>query len=161
MFNKDPRGQSLIELVVVVAVIVIVIGALTFATIASLRNANFAKSQAQATKLAQEGLEKVRSLRDRDDPVDYVKADLTHTNKFSDLWGITFSCPSNCYFYFIIGTLVSGNGFEAVSTDFKRQILIEEEGSDPAKQKKVTVRVVWTDFAGDHESRLTTVLRRI
>ncbi len=59
------KGQSLMELVVVIAVMVVVIGALTFATIASLRNAQFSKNQAQATKLAQEGLEWVRTGRDR------------------------------------------------------------------------------------------------
>jgi DNA-binding NarL/FixJ family response regulator len=44
-------------------VAIIVVGALTFATIASLRNAQFSQNQAQATKLAQEGLEKVKSLK--------------------------------------------------------------------------------------------------
>lgn len=62
---SNVKGQTLLELVVVIAVIVIVIGALVFATIASLRNAQFSKNQAQATKLAQEGLELVRSGRGR------------------------------------------------------------------------------------------------
>lgn len=158
------KGQSLMELVVVVAVAVIVVGALTFATIASLRNAQFAKNQIQVTKLAQEGLEKVRSLRDRDGPVDYIRADSTRTQKFSDLWGITFACPANCYFFFNSqGTLTGGTqtNFEKIEPNFKRQFQIEEEGSDPVAQKKITTKVLWTDFSGDHESKLTTILRKI
>lgn len=65
LITNNSKGQTLIELVVVIAVMVIVIGALTFATIASLRNAQFSKNQAQATKLAQGGLELVRTGRDR------------------------------------------------------------------------------------------------
>lgn len=63
------KGQTLIELIVVVAVSVIVIGALVFAIIASLRNASFSKNQAQATKYAQEGIERVRVGRDRNKAV--------------------------------------------------------------------------------------------
>lgn len=62
-------GQSLLELVVVITVIVIVVSALVFATIASLRNATFARNQAQATKLAQEALERVRIGRDRNQAI--------------------------------------------------------------------------------------------
>jgi len=62
---KLQTGQTLLELIVVVSVSVIVIGALVFATIASLRNAQFSKNQLQATKLAQEGIERVRIGRDR------------------------------------------------------------------------------------------------
>lgn len=167
MYSK--KGQSLMELVIVVAVVVTVVGALVFATIASLRNAQFAKNQAQATKLAQEGLEKIRSLRNRDEAnkVDYTRGDGTHTSKFSDLWSISFTCGAgaNCYFYFnSSGTLVGGTSvnFElptAVPPNFKRQFQIED--NDGGTQKKVTAKVLWTDFAGEHESKLTTILRKI
>lgn len=70
-FSKKEVGQSLVELVVVVAAMVIVVGALTFATIASLRNAQFSKNQAQATKLAQEGIERVRTGRDRNQLINH------------------------------------------------------------------------------------------
>lgn len=58
-------GQSLVEVVIASMVGILVVSALTFATIFSLRNANFAKTSAQATKLAQEGLELVRTGRDK------------------------------------------------------------------------------------------------
>ncbi len=159
------KGQTLLELVVVISVVVIVVGALVFATIASIRNASFAQNQLQATKLAQEGLEKVRSLRDRDGPLDYAIDPSTRTTKFSDLWGITFTCPNNCYFFLTVESgkdkLVGGTSisFEHIEPNFKRQFQIEEEGANPAAQKKVTVKVLWTDFAGEHSSKLTTILR--
>lgn len=166
---SSDKGQSLMELVVVIAVMVIVVAALAFATIASLRNANLAKNQAQATKLAQEGLEKIRSLRDRNTE-SIIYTDSTHPNKFSDLWAITFKCqddPQNCYFIFNSNTSgLIGNktvtSFEDVSQfpNFQRQVQIEDEG-DGTTQKKITVIVKWSDFAGAHESRLTTILRKI
>lgn len=172
------KGQSLIELVIVISIGAVVVGALVFATISSLRNAQFAKNQAQATKLAQEGLEKVRSLRDRNIPTSIQYPGLTDA-RFSDLWGIDFSCsvpqscptapstcPSgNCYFYFNASNSELRNAtpvnFEEISDSyFKRQFFIEDY-VDGTQQKKVTSVVTWTDFSGPHESRLTTILRRI
>lgn len=160
------RGQSLMEMIVVVAMAALVIAALVFATIVSLRNASFAKNQTQATKLAQEGLEKIRSLRDRDGPVNYIidPTASTSTSKFSDLWSISFTCGTgaNCYFYFnSTGTLFGGTlaNFEPILTDFKRQFQIED--NDGGTQKKVTAKVLWTDFSGEHESKLTTIVRKL
>ncbi len=160
---SNQKGQTLLELIVVSAVSIIIIGALVFATISSLRNAQFSKNQAQATKLAQQGIETVRSLRDRNGLVSYNTGS-SFTSQFSDLWPISFSCPTNnCYFNFnSSGGLVGGSSdtSETVSTNFKRQIIIEDEGSGN-DAKKVTVTVSWTDFAGPHESRLTTILRKL
>lgn len=155
-------GQSLLEVVTASAVGILVVAALTYATIFSLRNATFAKNSAQATKLAQEGIEKVRTLRDRNGSVSYVSAVGT-TNLFSELWGITLSCPSsNCYFYLDNRTsvLIGFDAWETVPPNFKRRFQIEDEGTSH-DQKKVTVIVQWTDFAGNHQSRLTTILRKI
>lgn len=62
---ESEKGQSLIEVIIAATVGIMVVSALTFATIFSLRNANFAKTSSQATKLAQEGIERVRTGRDR------------------------------------------------------------------------------------------------
>lgn len=162
MSSKE-RGQTLIELVVVISVIALVVGSLVFATIASLRNAQFSKNQAQATKLAQEGLEKVRSSRDRDGSVYYIRSIPPPATHFNELWTISFNCTSsnNCQFFFdSTGVLVGGNAFEDISPNFKRQIIIEDEGVN-SDSKKVTVVVQWNDSAGSHESRLTTILRKL
>lgn len=75
----NERGQSLAEVIIATTVGILVVSALTFATIFSLRNANSAKTASQATKLAQEGIERIRTGRDRNQ---CIRA-LTNTNVYS------------------------------------------------------------------------------
>lgn len=164
------RGQTLLELIVVIAVVVMVVGALVFATIASLRNAQFAKNQAQATKLAQEGIERVRSIRDRDSIIRTAIPDIEEA-EFSKLYTKNLSLDhcnataGKCYLYFTTSTIPVLTQGTPVNSElignFKRQILIEDQTSSFTDQKTVTVVVKWTDFSGTHESRLTTILRKI
>ena len=164
------KGQSLIELIIVIALTVLIVGALTFATIASLRNADLANSQIQATKLAQEGLEKVKIIRDRNTSGDvFYDDDTTNENHihtiFSDFWAITFSCEGaerNCDFMFDSGVLrqAGSNSAEHIPDSiFYRQIQIAGEGN--TNQKTITSIVKWSDFSGEHQSVLTTILGRI
>lgn len=177
---KTERGQSLIELIVVTAVAVIVMGALTFATIASLRNAAFSKSQSQATKLAQDGLERMRGLRDRDLDIETLNIpdNSGETGKivFSSVWEHFLSrdfCNkssenSPCLFKFANGVLTQINDpKDAEGTDLKRYIEIFDTSSCDGIsecfkfQKEVRVVVYWVDSSGTHESRLTTILRNV
>lgn len=161
MWSKE-AGQTLIEIIVVITVGILVVGALTFAVLFSLRNAKFSQNQNQATKLSQEGLEKVRNIRNRneDGKVIYNYGFGLNTSKFSDLWGITCSA---CYFKFTSNaTVLSGSPTpEDMSGGFKRQIIIEEETPVSSVEKKVTVVVKWTDSTGDHQSKITTFLGKI
>lgn len=161
------KGQTLMELVVVVGVSVIVVGALVFATIASLRNASFARNQAQATKLAQEGLERARTLRDRDE---VINTNVESINKFSQLYSVdlshticnTTSGDAPCYFRFISSVFTQGTNadYEMIGS-FKRQITIGDQTMTYDTEKIITVVVTWTDFSGSHESKLTTILRKL
>lgn len=162
---SSERGQSLIEVIVAATVGILVVTALTFATIFSIRNASFAKNSAQATKLAQEGLENVRSIRDRDSIVDFN----ANRINFSGLFALDLShnsCSDKpCYFRFVSGILSQGTdvNFEPVGS-FKRQVAIGDQVSPvdtTGSEKTVTVIVQWKDFAGDHESKLTTILRKL
>ena len=160
------RGQTLIEVIVIITIGILVIVALVFATIAGLRNSEFAKRQIQAIKLAQEGIERMRTLRDRDTvgSIIYPPA----ADQFSDLWSVSLGCQveiNNCYFFFNPSGSILNNGtsvnFEDIQPgNFRRQIQIENYG-DGTQQKKVTSIVQWNDFSGPHESRLTTILRRL
>lgn len=187
------KGQSLIEVIVASVVGILVVSALTFATIFSLRNANLAKTSSQATKLAQEGIERVRTGRDRNQ---CIRA-LTTTNVYSwdgnnsscnpsppeqPIWDyqITGDCdgppPSGdgrkCYFSVgsngvltYIGSQIPfpttfAENIQYGSQLFRRVVLLSDDSSY-ATQKKVTVVVIWTDFAGSHESRLVTILRKL
>lgn len=170
--KNTEAGQSLLELVVVVALSILVISALVVATILSIRNSNFSKNQTQATKLAQEGLERLRTIRDQDKdggqgsiryPVPPPQLTIT---KFSGLWNINLDCgigSGNCYFSFNQeGVLVNGAKIDVESTinpgGFKRSFEIVDD-TDRTCAKKVTAIVKWEDSAGSHESRLSTILR--
>jgi prepilin-type N-terminal cleavage/methylation domain-containing protein len=57
------RGDTLIEVLIALAVAVVVISAVTTLGITSLSNARFGASQEQASKYTQEGMETVRKIR--------------------------------------------------------------------------------------------------
>ena len=165
MFSE--KGQTILEVVVVVTVVILVVGALVFATVFSLRNANFSKQQTQATKLAQEGLETVRTQRDRNGLIIGINEVINWND--DALWisnKLTFECPSLCYFV-VRGIELIGigpgpalpSGAESIG-QFKRAIIFEDEDNG-TNAKKVTSVVQWTDTTGTHESRLSTVLRRL
>lgn len=59
------KGQSLIEVLIGLATASVIIGAITVATITALNNTVFSKNQNLATQYAQQGMEVVRNLRDR------------------------------------------------------------------------------------------------
>jgi len=179
--SGNQKGQTLIELIVVIAVSVIVVGALVFATIASLRNAQFAKNQVQATKLAQEGIERVRIGRDRNKAITILGT--TNVNSWNGnssgvgaIWDyqIANGCASGisgtaCYFKLSptgesLTYITSSPTFPDLGTEefgqFKRAIILNDDSSWRV-QKTVTAIVRWVDFSGDHMSRLTTILRKI
>ena len=189
MFSS--KGQTLMELIVVVSVSVIIIGALVFATISSLRNAQFSKNQAQATKLAQEGIEQVRLGRDRNQCISLDN----NVNSWNDynancpnsgsIWvyqitGTNNNCEntstgikSKCYFNVESnGSLIKrgsqatfpqsfAQGIPQDAPIFRRAVTLSDDSATFDKQKTVTVIVRWRDFSGDHESKLTTILRKI
>lgn len=187
---NSQKGQTLMELIVVMAVAIMVIGALTFATIASLRNAQFAKSQSQATKLAQEGLERVRSGRDRNEAI-FLGPTVTVKSWDGDgslgfaIWDykIYENCDSSgsCYLKFSAASggalefISISNSFphslsESIADGFKRAIILSDRQTCTGgftisdcykKEKEVTVVVSWSDFSGQHESKLTTILRKL
>jgi len=66
MKAKHCQGQSLIEMLLALAVTVLVVIALVRATTNAVRNADFAKNKALAVKYAQEWLEEARNWRDSD-----------------------------------------------------------------------------------------------
>lgn len=167
----NKKGQSLIELIIVISVGILVISALTFATIASLRNAQFAKNKIVATKFAQEGIETLKSARDRDGQIFGLRGGMDSWDDDA-FWDqrINITCADPCYFKLGTGggiTSLGGGGEVPGSAEklqnsqFTRVIILADEGLSYQLEKTVTVLVLWSDFSGSHESRLTTVLRRL
>jgi len=67
-------GQSIIEVIVALALISVVILGLVRVTISSINNASFARDQRGATKYAQEGIEKARQLKEESGAVFWSKS---------------------------------------------------------------------------------------
>lgn len=182
---SDEAGQTLLELIAVMAVAVLVVSSLTFATISSLRNAQLSKNQAQATKLAQEALEKVRAGRDRNLSFLSFSLGANTIANWNDpnLWGgsISASC-SPCYFnveptgglkYLGVSPTLAEtiSNYSGTQVAFTRVVLLSDSSSSCLTpqgsaacytvQKTATAVVTWTDFSGSRESRISTVLRKL
>ncbi len=169
---RSEKGQSLLELVVSMAIAILVLSSLAFAIITSLRNAQFANRQIQSTKLAQDALEKVRSLRDRSGEIGgsfTLEGNLIDSWSDPDLWTnqISSSCTPNCYFkfsgpdfqYLGAGSDIPNNAEDSLGNGiFKRVVILSDDEITYQTQKKITAVVKWDDAAGPHESRLTTIL---
>lgn len=169
---QNQRGQTLIEVMIALTIGVLVIGALAIATVVSIRNATFSQNQTQAAKYAQEGIELVRTTRDRNAPVSGTVSQ-RQLQTFQDLWNVNFG-PAKVNNQTIVGftgyfkldpvhltlTLVSNTPSDQEQlNNFKRQVIIED-GVNPAQEKTVTVLVSWQDTSGFHTSNLQTILTK-
>lgn len=64
--KKYQKGQTLLEGVVALAVSAIIITSITVVVVRALANAQYSKTQNQATQYAQQGMEIVRNIRETD-----------------------------------------------------------------------------------------------
>lgn len=183
---QSQTGQSLLEVIVAMTAGILVVAALTYAVIFSLRNANFAKTSSQATKLAQEGIERVKTGRDRNQCINSIPIIMVNSwnggngscSTGDPIWsyqingssGCTNDPNPNCYFnvtntgslnYLTNGSSVPAQFAETVAPNFKRVVILSDDAGTYTTQKKVTIIVQWTDFAGPHQSMLTTILRKL
>lgn len=190
---KNETGESLLEVIIAISVGILVVMALTIATIFSLRNAQGARNSAQATQLAQEGIERVRTGRDRNALINGLTPAATNcpvsgSSGAVNSWNGS-STGSSIWNCIISGSVFGGSGVDAyfrLSTDpltpndltyinatptfpttaesigiFKRAVILADTAGDYGLQKTITVVVQWSDFSGTHESRLSTILRKI
>lgn len=181
---KNQGGQSLIEVLVALVVVMIMVVALIVVILGSLKNSQFAQKQVQATKYAQEAIDKVRAIRDREGLISFhdpsaLTCALTCTSppicNFSVFWSCPLTPPDSpctilkagetegCYFLLTDedSALSEPNAVDQISDqipaeDMKREIYMKDFGS--VGEKQVIVKVTWTDSAGEHESNLQTIL---
>jgi len=127
------NGQSLVEVVVVLAVTGLVLLVIIAGVTAAIRNATFAKNQTLATKFAQEGMEWLRSQRDKN-------------------WA-DFSTRSGIFCLNELSSWRAGPcGSFSLGNIFKREAVLS--GGDTRIEVEVTVS--WQDAAGTHKSELTS-----
>jgi Tfp pilus assembly protein PilV len=163
---EKSSGQSLIEVLIVLTVAAVVLGAVMIAIITGLKNAQFAQNQVKATKYAQEALDKIKAIRDRDGEVEFNYTN-GQTTKFSHLWGVNMSinCPSAglCYFDLndtsLVLTYKDSIGYsQNLESGLSRQIIFTDQADTYTTEKTVTAKVKWVDSSGEHESFLQRVL---
>jgi type II secretory pathway pseudopilin PulG len=147
---RGESGQTLVEILVAIAMVVLVLVAVVGRSVDSVRNSIFSRNEILATRFAQEGIEWGRSQRDRlgwnafvaaldSYPVTYCVLDLSQ--KIEDL--TSGACT---------GT-ISG-------TVFTREVSLsyQDEASPLGDYIDLSVTVNWTDRIGDHTSNLGTRL---
>lgn len=180
IFAIDCCGQSLIEVLIALVVASLVIGALAILTLTGTKNSQFAKDQHQATQFAQEGMELVRAIRDRDGKVfELDTGDITVGKPFSEIWTnywvkSTGDVGGNVYFLLNPAdgrdlrqpTLTYQGNSSAGSKEtlgtagkqvFHRQVIFKKDSESP-KSLRTTVIVSFTDRSGPHESKVETIL---
>lgn len=146
-------GQSLIEVVVSIAIAAILGIALVTTTLITQRTSESAKNNTEATKLAQEGIEQIRVFRDR--------------NGYSELEAIV---NPNCFY--IVTNVINGEtlwGDESVrcpdgddirldNTVFFRKMSMRD--GIQSNTKIVTVDINWEDSKGKQNVKSETILSR-
>jgi type II secretory pathway pseudopilin PulG len=174
------RGQTLIELIISVTLILIIITGVTILTVKGLQNSQYSRNQIQATKLAQEGIEKMRTIRDNSFTVCGWAAS-GNTVAPNGLWSA--ACPAGCR-YLIQETAGTCNStatsslwinFTASTTavetkningvNFTRYVVVTNgtdlSGSANINVKNIDLIVSWTDSSGNHSSKISTQLSKI
>src|SRR3989344_7347794 len=145
-------GQSMIEVVVSIAVVVVLAISLITTTLITQKTASSAKNNSQATKMAQKAFEQVRIYRDRRGFSSLPALDGCYnlvTNNNPDPSGWSFD-PINC------NTGVAEK-ITPDNIDFYRKIQFTNV---PSSEKKIIVTVTWTESASQqsvvHTSLITS-----
>jgi len=133
-------GQSLIEAVIAVGVVTMVLVALVSGVVSSLKNARYSRDNSVAVAYAQEGIEVIRSIRDRG--YEEIQQNDTYSLSYNgSIWSLT--TPG-----------------EVISEKYTRTVVISD-GPDAANSKKVIVTLSWKEGSSDREVTLTTILVRL
>ncbi len=165
-FFKTQSGQSLLEVTISLGLLVVVIFALAVITINALRNSQLAKNQSQATKLAQESVDIVRTIREKNCPITlngtpYYWFSTGSNPPVALVWSVIPDISQKKFRAFLnadgsCGGITDVGGEETdINGTFKRVITIEQVALN---QVSVTSNVSWVDLSGDHNSKLVTIL---
>lgn len=170
--NSRQRGQALLEILVALAIGVIIATAFVTLGVVSVRNSSFSRNQVSATKLAQEGIEAMISIRDQDtvgavlgngSNDQWSKLVVNSSFGLSCLPDPTQTCSgdfqlSACTLGSIPQRCISKTSTpEVINTIFSRKIQITDAGTNV---KNVTAIVWWSDGQGLHKSVLSRKLQK-
>lgn len=168
--SNNEHGQSLIEVLVVGVVSAMMVVALIAIILSSLKNAQFAQNQTQATKLAQDTIDKIRILRDNN------AYNTLGSSCFIELFnvgsGAPFVCGTNKFCYYklsgsssmtfsgadIYPPTNSSLGVDYLTGGFSRQIRVSQDVS--GAYVRLIVTISWQDSSGSHSSNLETIITK-
>lgn len=181
------KGQALLEILIALVIGIIVATAFVTLGVVSVRNSRFSTNQTTATKLAQEGMEAIVTIRDQntsgavigiggnqrwadlynppsltcsppDDPtVSCLLTDFILQEAPCTPGGLPTPTPQRC-----IEKNASPPVLNRPNDIFKRKIRITETGvaGEETEIKNVTVFVYWTDPTGLHKSVLSRKINK-
>ncbi len=129
------KGQSLVEVIIVIAIVALLVTGLVVATTSSLKASQFARNKAIAVKYAQEGIELARSDRD------------ISWTEFSTRSGMY--CLDDVTREFVPAASCSPN---VANNTLTRSVDFSWNGT----RMQVAVTVNWIDGDGPHTSQLVT-----
>ncbi len=133
--GSNRKGQSLVEVVVVIGMVILLVGGLVVGTTTALRSSEHGRLRSQSVKYAQEGVEYARDLRNFSWEEFQAKTGVWCLDKDGALTESQSSiCPVN------------------IDNALTRSLTFA--WSDP--RMTVTVVVSWNDGSGDHASTLIT-----
>ncbi|HEY5601170.1 MAG TPA: hypothetical protein VIK81_03720 [Patescibacteria group bacterium] len=142
-------GQTLLEMVAALGVAVIIIVALSIVIVRSIRSTQVAKNQSIATKLTEESIESVRTVRDQlgwQQFATYTAGSGTcYRADLATPALVTTTCPE----------LLSGE-----LSQFSRKINLLQTGvaGQENTHRAIEVEIIWQDPSGQHNSKARTIL---
>lgn len=137
---RNNLGQTLIELLMALGAGVLIVLAIVGGLIMAGKNSQFAKNQNLATRYAQEGIELIRSQRDK----------LGWSTFYADYNGQPQCIATDGVFSAL------SDGCPKIVGLFIRSATFVDNGS--GLSLTIAVTVSWPDSSGTHESSQTTVL---
>lgn len=158
--SDNEQGQSLVEVLVVVVLAAMMIVSLIAIILASLKNAQFAQNQTQATKIAQDTVDKIRVIRDDNKSTAIINGVTSYC--FTQLFDNN-TCVGTCYYKLASNTTLvfqPSAVAEDLSGGFSRLIQIHQLPSPSSDTANLIVTITWQDSSGAHSSDLETIITK-
>ena len=145
-------GQSLIEVVIAMAVVVGLTVALVTVTLVVQKTSRTSKNNSQATKLVQQNIEQIRILRDRQGFASLANNDCWVLTNTADINPNNWKLANNLS----VPPAPCPETVPLNQVEFLRSLKIEDGIN--FDQKKVTVAVSWADSGGTQSVSNQTIL---
>lgn len=145
--GKSGGGFTILEIIIAIAVITLAVGSLVALTSFSVSTVPVSKQKLVATYLAQEGIEIVRNIRDKN----FLQDQNWRIGISSGAWEIDYGTASLSQAYASNFLRVNSNGYynyaAGILTQFQRKITISDNPDGDATSEDISVKseIIWQD----------------